>query len=147
MFRNHPLFSRDPTALQLFLYYDEVEPANPLGSKTGKHKLGREASRLCEMYCGNCTLLLLMSILFWTVWFNFVSFILGVVYYTLGNISPKYRSQLDAIQLLAIATSPVIKRYGIDAILEPFLDDLQYLEQVSITAWGWRIISSFFMKK
>ena len=30
----------DPTALQLFLYYDEVELANPLGSKTGKHKLG-----------------------------------------------------------------------------------------------------------
>jgi len=53
------------------------------------------------------------------------------VYYTLGNINPKYRSQLDAIQLLAIATSPVIKKYGIDAILEPFLDDLQYLEQVS----------------
>ena len=40
MFRNHPLFSRDPTALQLFLYYDEVELTNPLGSKTGKHKLG-----------------------------------------------------------------------------------------------------------
>jgi hypothetical protein len=35
------LFSRDPTALQLMLYYDEVEIANPLGSKAGKHKLGR----------------------------------------------------------------------------------------------------------
>jgi len=60
--------------------------------------------------------------------------ILGVVYYTLGNLSPKYRSQLDAIQLLAIATSPVINKYGIDAILEPFLDDLQFLEQVGIAA-------------
>ena len=39
-FSEHPLFSSDPTALQLFLYYDEVEIANPLGSKTGKHKLG-----------------------------------------------------------------------------------------------------------
>lgn len=56
----------------------------------------------------------------------------GVIYYTLGNIRSQYRSQLDAIQLLAIATSPVIKKYGIDAILEPFLDDLQYLEQVSV---------------
>lgn len=46
MFRNHPLFSRDPTALQLFLYYDEVELANPLGSKTGKHKLGRKCDIL-----------------------------------------------------------------------------------------------------
>lgn len=64
-------------------------------------------------------------------WFIFIYFYLGVVYYTLGNINPKYRSQLDAIQLLAIATSPVIKKYGIDAILEPFLDDLQYIEQVN----------------
>ena len=56
------------------------------------------------------------------------------MYYTLGNLSPKYRSQLDAIQLLAIATSPVINKYGIDAILEPFLDDLQFLEQVGIAA-------------
>lgn len=55
----------------------------------------------------------------------------GVIYYTLGNIRSQYRSRLDAIQLLAIATSPVVKKYGIDAILEPFLDDLQYLEQVS----------------
>lgn len=63
-------------------------------------------------------------------WFIFIYFYLGVVYYTLGNINPKKR-QLDAIQLLAIATSPVIKKYGIDAILEPFLDDLQYIEQVN----------------
>lgn len=53
------------------------------------------------------------------------------MYYTLGNINPKYRSQLDAIQLLAIATSPVIKKYGIGAVLEPSLDDLQYIEQVN----------------
>jgi len=52
-----------------------------------------------------------------------------VVYYTLGNISPKHRSQLGAIQLLAVATSPVIKKYGIDSILEPFMEDLQKLEQ------------------
>lgn len=63
-------------------------------------------------------------------WFIFIYFYLGVVYYPLGNINPKKR-QLDAIQLLAIATSPVIKKYGIDAILEPFLDDLQYIEQVN----------------
>lgn len=57
---------------------------------------------------------------------------LGVVYYTLGNIDPKYRSQLDSIQLLLIATTPVIKQYGIDALLEPFMNDLAYLEQVSL---------------
>lgn len=63
-------------------------------------------------------------------WFIFIYFYLGVVYYTLGNINPKKR-QLDAIQLLAIATSPVIKKYGIGAVLEPSLDDLQYIEQVN----------------
>jgi hypothetical protein len=40
-FRNHPLFSVDPTALQIMLYYDEIEIVNPLGSKTSKHKLGK----------------------------------------------------------------------------------------------------------
>lgn len=35
---------------------------------------------------------------------------LGVVYYTVGNIDPKHRSQLGAIQLLAVATSPIIKK-------------------------------------
>lgn len=39
-FGSHPLFSRDPTALQILLYYDEIEVANPLGNKTSKHKLG-----------------------------------------------------------------------------------------------------------
>jgi hypothetical protein len=34
----------------------------------------------------------------------------GLFYYTLGNISPKYRSQLKAIQLLAVAKRPVIKK-------------------------------------
>lgn len=37
----HPLFFNDPSALQLVLYYDELEVTNPLGSKTGKHKLGK----------------------------------------------------------------------------------------------------------
>ncbi|EDO36048.1 predicted protein [Nematostella vectensis] len=40
VFKEHPLFSRDPHALQIILYYDEVEVVNPLGSKTSKHKVG-----------------------------------------------------------------------------------------------------------
>ncbi|XP_065893395.1 uncharacterized protein [Dysidea avara] len=35
----HPLFNEHPTALQIFLYYDDVEVCNPLGSSKGKHKL------------------------------------------------------------------------------------------------------------
>ena len=36
----HQLFSEDPTALQLILYYDELELCNPLGSRRKKHKIG-----------------------------------------------------------------------------------------------------------
>ena len=40
-YRTHPLFSRNPKALQIILYFDEVEICNALGSKVIKHKLGR----------------------------------------------------------------------------------------------------------
>lgn len=36
----HPLFSCISNAIQIFLYYDDFEVANPLGSKATKHKLG-----------------------------------------------------------------------------------------------------------
>lgn len=38
--QNHPLCMNNPETLQLSFYYDELEVANPLGSKRGKHKLG-----------------------------------------------------------------------------------------------------------
>ena len=38
--QNHPL-CKDKKSLQLALYFDELEVANPLGSKRGKHKLGK----------------------------------------------------------------------------------------------------------
>ena len=38
-FKNHPLFSTCPTAIQLMLYYDDLEVCNPIGSRA-KHKLG-----------------------------------------------------------------------------------------------------------
>lgn len=90
MFRQHPLFSNDPKALQIIAYYDEVEMCNPLGSHVKKHKL-------------------------------------GVVFYTLGNIHPKYRSTLRAINLAIVAVVPVIERHGINMILQPFISDLNLL--------------------
>lgn len=39
LYSNHPLFQNDPCALQIQLYFDELELCNPLGSKT--HKLGK----------------------------------------------------------------------------------------------------------
>lgn len=41
IFARHPLFSNDPTALQLLVYFDEVEVCNPLGSRANQHKLGK----------------------------------------------------------------------------------------------------------
>ena len=46
----------------------------------------------------------------------------GAFYFTIGNISPKYRSQLSAIQLLALVKSSFISTYGMDEILKPFVN-------------------------
>lgn len=39
LYATNLLFQEDPCALQIQLYYDELELCNPLGSK--KHKLGK----------------------------------------------------------------------------------------------------------
>ena len=39
-FHENQLFSTNPVALQLMLYYDELELCNPLGSRRKKHKIG-----------------------------------------------------------------------------------------------------------
>ena len=39
-FKNHPVFSTHSDAIQLFGYYDDLEIANPLGSKAKIHKIG-----------------------------------------------------------------------------------------------------------
>lgn len=41
IYKNHPLFSTHKDALQLIIYFDEVETVNPLGSYRGYHKLGK----------------------------------------------------------------------------------------------------------
>jgi len=40
-YKDHPVFKSHPEALQFVLYYDDIEVANPLGSKAGVHKLGK----------------------------------------------------------------------------------------------------------
>ena len=53
---------------------------------------------------------------------------LGIFYSTLGNIHPKYRLKLSAIQLIAIVETPVLVLYGIDAVLRPIVDDVKKLK-------------------
>jgi hypothetical protein len=52
------------------------------------------------------------------------------LYYTFGNIKPGNRSHLNAIQLLGLMTCPNLKKYGIEPLLEAFMEDLCKLEQV-----------------
>ena len=63
---------------------------------------------------------------------------LGIVLFTLGNIPPKYRSTLRSINLVACAVHPLIVKYGIDCILEPFIKDLNTLtvEGINVTIDG-----------
>ena len=49
-FNNHPIFSLHSDALQLFGYYDDLEIANPLGSKAKIHKIGRYILPTCTYY-------------------------------------------------------------------------------------------------
>ena len=59
---------------------------------------------------------------------------LGCLFFTLGNIRPMYRSSLKAIFLLAVARSQDIDRYGIDAFLRPFVNELKslYVDGISV---------------
>ena len=41
---------------------------------------------------------------------------LGIVFYTLANIAPKFRLQLKLINLAIVATVPIIEKYGLTGI-------------------------------
>jgi len=49
---------------------------------------------------------------------------LGFFYYQLANLPPEYRSKLRSIQLFAVCKKQYIKKYGLDPILEPFVEEL-----------------------
>ena len=109
-YKAHHLFSNDPTSLQIMLYYDDLEICNPIGSHSTKHKIGKYDYYVITI--GMC--------------FS------GIFYYLLGNISSQYRSCLKFIQLLAIVKHSYLKSYGINKILEPFMNDIRALESVCI---------------
>jgi hypothetical protein len=54
---------------------------------------------------------------------------LGTFYYTIANIKHENRSRTNAIQILALITSPLLKKYGPDAILDKFITELRELER------------------
>ena len=47
--------------------------------------------------------------------------------FTLGNLHPKYRSKLSSIHLVALVSNPNLSKYGIDAVIKPFVGDMKKL--------------------
>ena len=47
--------------------------------------------------------------------------ILGLFYYTLGNLPPYLRSPTNSIQLVTVVKTKYVEKYGIDTVMEPFL--------------------------
>ena len=63
-------------------------------------------------------------------------FYTAMFYYLLGNIRPRYRSQLKAIQLIAVVNASIIESNGVDAVLTPLVDDIKKLEKVGVELNG-----------
>ena len=58
---------------------------------------------------------------------------LSIIFFTLMNITPNFRSQLKLIYLAIVATLPIIEKYGIDCVLNPFIADLRTLATTGIS--------------
>ena len=108
-FSQHPLLKKDPSFLQIALYYDDLEVCNPIGSRRIIHKLGNTLylimfdNSMCYFHCT------------------------AVFYFFLCNIDPMLRSKVRRIQLVAIAKSEHFKRYGANLILQPMIEDIKKL--------------------
>lgn len=68
----------------------------------------------------------------------------------LGNLPPKYRSQLRNIQLAIIVKCRLIKKYNIikkysmDAILKPLIDDILKLVRIVSILIQYTFFNQFF---
>lgn len=56
-----------------------------------------------------------------------LSILLGTFYLTIGNLPPKYRSQLSSIHLVALVKTSFIGSYGMVSVLKPFVTDVKKL--------------------
>jgi len=90
----------------VFLYFDELEVCNPLGSKSKTHKLGKVIIIISKLH---------------TCYREFLLYF--------GKYSSKISIQfkLKSIQLLAIVKTKLLSLYGMDVILEPIVRDLKKL--------------------
>ena len=52
---------------------------------------------------------------------------LGCIFFSIGNLHPKFRSKLKCIFVAAVARSVVIKKHGMNLFLKPFVDSIRSL--------------------
>ena len=72
----------------------------------------------------------LVRILIFIVNFHYNDPYTGMFYYMIGNIDPRLRSGLHTIQLMAVARTQHIDKYGMNEILKPFMEEIRQLEEV-----------------
>ena len=61
---------------------------------------------------------------------------LGMFYFQLENVSPQYNSKLNFINLIAIVKNSNIKKYGMNRILQPIVEELKKLQMGFDTPLG-----------
>ena len=91
----------------------------------------------CDVKQWSCCLLLQSwswSHIHWLFLQNLLTLIAGFIYNNLGNIRPQYRSKLSLIQLVAVFSHKHIKKYTLNTILKPIVDDIKQLVSVKIHA-------------
>ena len=84
---------------------------------------------LCAFLCGRYIVLIYMIVILfiYTHLTSCIMLSIGVFYFLLGNLHPKYRSKLKSIQLVALCKNRYIKKYSLNAILTPIVSDLKKL--------------------
>ena len=108
-YRLNPFFQQHPNALQIHLYFDEVQMCNAMSSYN--HKV-------------------------------------VFVYFTLGNLSPRFRSTYKSINLLAIFYYDQVALHVINLLLRPIIEDIKKLENgVDLHIKDEKVFKIFFFSK
>ena len=58
---------------------------------------------------------------------------LGCIFFSIGNLRPKFRSRLKCIFVTAIATNVVIQKHGMNAFLKPFVESMKTISNQGLT--------------
>ncbi|PIK56613.1 hypothetical protein BSL78_06469 [Apostichopus japonicus] len=61
------------------------------------------------------------------------------VYFTLGNIPPQYRSQVESLELALLCREVDFKKYGQEKVFKRLLRDLKLLEETGVQVKGGQI--------